>query len=192
MRCPQSSCDLGQYLYHVVSTNSYIFFDSHPQPSPGINRLWTELGACFGAIAKNGNVRVVVLSGAGKMFTAGLDLGDIGFLFAEMEGSRKAAAMRQHVIDFQDAFTSIERCPQPVIAAVHAACIGGGVDLITACDVRLCSADAYFCVKEVDLGLAADVGTLQRLGKVIGARHSNAAPVMPSFCVSTLALAVWH
>ena len=137
-----------------------------------IDRLWTELGACFGAIAKNGNVRVVVLSGAGKIFTTGLDLGDLGFLFAEMEGSRKAAAMRQHVIDFQDAFTSIERCPQPVIAAVHAACIGGGVDLVTACDVRMCSADAYFCVKEVDLGLAADVGTLQRLGKVIGALKS--------------------
>lgn len=62
----------------------------------------------------------------------------------------------------------MERCPKPVIAAVHGACIGGGVDMTTACDMRYCTSDAWFQVKEVDVGLAADVGTLQRLPKVIG------------------------
>ena len=70
----------------------------------------------------------------------------------------------------QAAFTTSEKCVKPVIAAISGGCIGGGVDLITACDIRLCSEDAWFCVKEVDVGLAADVGTLQRLPKCIGSQ----------------------
>jgi delta(3,5)-delta(2,4)-dienoyl-CoA isomerase len=76
--------------------------------------------------------------------------------------------LRCFFADWQDAFTAIEQCPQPVIAAVHGACIGGGVDLICACDVRVCTSDASFCIKEVDIALAADLGTLQRCGKVMG------------------------
>lgn len=72
------------------------------------------------------------------------------------------------MMGFQAAFTAIEECTKPVIVAVHGACFGAGVDLITSCDIRYCSKDAFFCVKEVDVGLAADVGTLQRLPKVIG------------------------
>ena len=68
----------------------------------------------------------------------------------------------------KDSFTSIEKCGKPVIAAVHSKCLGAGVDMITACDIRYCSSDAEFVVKEVDIGLAADVGTLQRLPKVVG------------------------
>ena len=70
----------------------------------------------------------------------------------------------------QDLITTMERCRKPVIGAVHNACVGAGVDMITAMDIRLCTADAWFCVKEVDMGLAADVGTLQRLPKVIGSQ----------------------
>ncbi len=111
----------------------------------------------------------MVSGGASKIFTAGLDLKD-NFLAGldEADVGRRGLAFRQHIIDFQDAFTAMEKCPQPVIAAVHSLCVGAGVDLITACDMRFCSADAQFCVKEVDVGLAADVGTLQRLGKVMG------------------------
>ena len=67
---------------------------------------------------------------------------------------------------YQDQFTEMERCKKPVICAIHSACVGGGVDLVTATDIRLATQDAWFCVKEVDMGLAADVGTLQRLPKV--------------------------
>ena len=70
----------------------------------------------------------------------------------------------------QDLITTMEKCRKPVIGAVHNACVGAGVDMITAMDIRLCTADAWFCVKEVDMGLAADVGTLQRLPKVIGSQ----------------------
>eukprot|EP00004_Rigifila_ramosa_P014008 TRINITY_DN3148_c0_g1_i1.p2 TRINITY_DN3148_c0_g1~~TRINITY_DN3148_c0_g1_i1.p2 ORF type:complete len:102 (+),score=25.73 TRINITY_DN3148_c0_g1_i1:264-569(+) len=84
----------------------------------------------------------------------------------EPDVARKAFRQRTTVLDFQDSFTAIEKCCKPVIAAVHGGCIGGGVDLITACDIRFCTTDAYFVVKEVDIALAADVGTLQRLPKV--------------------------
>lgn len=82
--------------------------------------------------------------------------------------ARDVYRMRAHIEGFQAAFTAIEKCSKPVIAAVHNACFGAGVDLITACDIRYCAQDAFFCVKEVDVGLAADVGSLQRLPKVIG------------------------
>ncbi|KAK2510451.1 hypothetical protein Q9233_017727 [Columba guinea] len=71
---------------------------------------------------------------------------------------------------FQESFTALEKCPKPVIAAIHGACVGAGVDLISACDIRFCSQDAWFQVKEVDIGLAADVGTLQRLPKIVGSQ----------------------
>ncbi|EFJ49010.1 hypothetical protein VOLCADRAFT_80880 [Volvox carteri f. nagariensis] len=78
------------------------------------------------------------------------------------------AAMRRNILYLQDAYSELERCRAPVIAAVQGRCIGGGVDLITACDIRICSQDASFCVKEVDLAIAADLGTLQRLPHVVG------------------------
>lgn len=84
------------------------------------------------------------------------------------DAARASYRLRVHIKQFQDAFTAIELCSKPVIAAIHSGCIGAGVDLVTACDIRYCSKDAFFCVKEVDVGLAADVGSLQRLPKIIG------------------------
>merc|ERR1719427_1983651 len=84
--------------------------------------------------------------------------------------ARTSWNMRRTIAKYQETFSCIEKCPKPVVVAVHGACVGGGVDLITACDIRLCTQDAWFQVKEVDIGLAADVGTLQRLPKVIGSR----------------------
>ncbi|GIL87537.1 hypothetical protein Vretifemale_15582 [Volvox reticuliferus] len=78
------------------------------------------------------------------------------------------AIIRRNILALQDAYSELERCRSPVVAAVHGRCIGGGVDLITACDLRICSEDATFCVKEVDLAIAADVGTLQRLPHIVG------------------------
>jgi enoyl-CoA hydratase len=76
--------------------------------------------------------------------------------------------LRRLILDLQDTITSVERCRKPVIAAIHGACIGGGIDLITACDMRYCSAEARFSVKEIDVGMTADVGTLQRLPRLVG------------------------
>ncbi|KAI8992652.1 ClpP/crotonase-like domain-containing protein [Pilobolus umbonatus] len=127
----------------------------------------------FRQINDDFDINCVVVSGNGRMFTAGLDLTEssISALPTSIDAARSAYRTRSFIKDFQDSFNAIEDCAKPVIAAIHQACIGAGVDLVTACDIRYCSKDAYFCVKEVDVGLAADVGSLQRLPKVIG-NHS--------------------
>ncbi|XP_071834031.1 delta(3,5)-Delta(2,4)-dienoyl-CoA isomerase, mitochondrial-like isoform X2 [Apostichopus japonicus] len=133
--------------------------------------FWSEMRTCFSEIAGDPNCRVVVLSGSGRVFTAGLDLkaaGDMLLSHQETEVGRRGFLLRSLIPPMQESFTVIEKCPKPVIAAVHNACVGGGIDMISACDIRLCSQDAFFVIKEVDLGLAADVGTLQRFPKVIG------------------------
>ncbi|KAJ1655808.1 hypothetical protein IWQ61_004508 [Dispira simplex] len=108
--------------------------------------------------------------GEGRGFCAGLDVkeGPTELMTAAEDMSRKAYRLRSHILDLQSAFTAIQVCDKPVIAAVHGVCIGAGVDLITACDIRYCTKDSIFSVKEVDIGMAADVGTLQRLQKVVG------------------------
>ncbi|CAG8467855.1 9069_t:CDS:2 [Diversispora eburnea] len=112
-------------------------------------------------------VKAVVISGAGKLFS------EVAFL-SEVTGAigddiaRKILIVRQGLKECQESISSVEACDKPVIAAIHNACIGAGVALITACDIRYCSQDAFFSIKEVDLGVAADLGTLQRLPKIVG------------------------
>ncbi|XP_030633611.1 delta(3,5)-Delta(2,4)-dienoyl-CoA isomerase, mitochondrial [Chanos chanos] len=145
-----------------------------PEKRNAMNRaFWSEMVECFNQIALDSECRAVVVSGAGKMFTAGIDLMDIASDVLQPGGDDTARIswnIRRIISKYQETFSVIEKCPKPVVVAVHGACIGGGVDLITACDIRLCTQDAWFQVKEVDIGLAADVGTLQRLPKVIGSR----------------------
>ncbi|XP_026481923.1 delta(3,5)-Delta(2,4)-dienoyl-CoA isomerase, mitochondrial-like [Ctenocephalides felis] len=134
--------------------------------------MWSEINKCFDELDLNPDCRVVILSGAGKHFTAGIDLQDmmkLGGELAEFEDvARKAKFMMNMIKNCQNSISSLENCSKPVLAAVHSACVGAGVDLITAADLRYCTQDAWFQVKEVEIGMAADVGTLQRLPKVIG------------------------
>jgi len=136
--------------------------------------MWEEIGHFFEAAGEDGDCRVVVLSGSGKMFTSGIDLSDLSQLasvvFSDDDIARKTIMMYNKIRHLQNLFTKLETCPKPIIGAIHSACIGGGVDLITATDIRVCTQDAWFQVKEVDMGLAADVGTLQRLPKVLGSQ----------------------
>ncbi|XP_025051315.1 delta(3,5)-Delta(2,4)-dienoyl-CoA isomerase, mitochondrial [Alligator sinensis] len=125
---------------------------------------------CFAHLAQDPACRAIVLSGAGKLFTAGIDLAEMASVFMMAEGddtARRAWHLRKKIREYQERVT----CPKPVIAAVHGACIGAGVDLISACDIRYCTEDAWFKSKEVDIGLAADVGTLQRLPRIMGNRR---------------------
>ncbi|CAO3587583.1 unnamed protein product [Absidia cylindrospora] len=132
-------------------------------------QLIDDVRNVFTALGNDTNVRAIVVSGSGRMFTAGLDLKN-NTISASKSGdlARLTYNKRAHLKEFQDAFTAIEGCAQPVIAAIHNGCFGAGVDMVTACDIRYCTKDAYFSVKEVDIGLAADVGSLQRLPKVLG------------------------
>ena len=111
------------------------------------------------------------LDAAGAHCSAGLELSVFEELRARTAGDcegRSREKLRRMILDLQDTVTAIERCPKPVIASIHAACVGGGIDIIAACDLRYCSANAWFSVKEVDVGLVADVGTLQRLPRLVG------------------------
>ncbi|XP_064387875.1 delta(3,5)-Delta(2,4)-dienoyl-CoA isomerase, mitochondrial-like [Halichondria panicea] len=147
---------------------------NRPDKSNAMNTaFWTEIKECFDSLSVDPDCRVVMVTGAGKNFTAGLDLVDFAGKFSEFSGEgsdvgRKAMAVRRMAKPMQDSFTALEKCSKPVIAVIHGACVGGGVDMVTACDIRLASQDAFFQIKEVELGLAADVGTLQRLPKVVG------------------------
>jgi enoyl-CoA hydratase len=132
--------------------------------------FWQEMVDVFNEIDAAPEVRCVVLSAQGKHFTAGLDLiGFAGFMaeIGQGEPARAREQLRRTVLEMQESFNVVERCRVPVIAVTHGACIGGGVDLITACDMRVCSADTFFRVQEVNVAITADVGTLQRLPRLI-------------------------
>ncbi len=127
--------------------------------------FWHEMRAVFGEIDTRSDVRAVVISSTGPHFTAGMDLSVFGSLKTEgsSDEGRKRENLRRQVLWFQECFSVIERCRAPVLAAIQGGCIGGGVDLASACDMRYASADAFFVIKEIDIGMVADVGTLQRL-----------------------------
>ena len=131
---------------------------------------WEELKAVMEEMGRDPEVRVVILKGEGKLFCAGIDLKLLMSVqgFEALPGAEaRREALYAMVIKLQDCVSSIERCPKPVIAAVHNGCIGGGVDIIAACDLRYCSDDAYFVIKEIDMGMVADLGTLQRLPRFV-------------------------
>ncbi len=138
--------------------------------------FWADLPVAMAELDDDADVRVVVLAARGRHFTAGLDLATVaGDLMGPGEPSSpagKAAHFLRNVHRLQRSITSVERCSKPVVAAVQGACIGGGVDLITACDIRLCSADATFSVRETRMAMVADVGTLQRLPRIVGRGHA--------------------
>ena len=131
--------------------------------------FWRELPEIVTTISDDASARVVVISSTGKHFSAGMDLSVFtgGDLQADAEPGRRHARMRSNAKVLQWSFTALEKARVPVIAAVQGGVIGGAVDLVTACDIRYASADAFFCVQEINIGMTADVGTLQRLGKVI-------------------------
>ncbi len=132
--------------------------------------FWRELPEIVTGISDDASARVVVLSSTGRHFSAGMDLsvflgGELGG--QDAEPGRRHARMRSNAKVLQWSFTALEKARVPVIAAVQGAVIGGAVDLVTACDMRYASSDAFFCVQEINIGMTADVGTLQRIGKVV-------------------------
>jgi enoyl-CoA hydratase len=145
---------------------------NRPDKANAMSRaMWLEIRTAFEWIDATPAARVAVISGNGAHFTSGIDLAMLAGVADEVDDDcegRKREKLRRTILDLQATLTSIERCRKPVLAAIHGACIGGGIDLICCADMRYCSSDAYFSIKEVDMGMTADVGTLQRLPKLIG------------------------
>lgn len=154
--------------------------------------MWLELRSVFTHLSHDSSTRAIVLSGAGtRAFTTGLDIkaafvsqepgpsssssSSPGFVLGQestppqkRDTARLATSLRRHIAEFQDCVSAIERCEKPVIVALHGHTIGLGIEIALCCDVRVCAADTQFAVKEVDIGFAADIGALSRLGKSVG------------------------
>ena len=132
--------------------------------------FWEELPTLVRELDASGGVRVIVLASTGRHFCAGMDLAVFG---ERPDGNAKAgpgrlrANMRANVLHLQETFSVLEKARMPVLAAIQGGCIGGAVDMVTACDMRYATEDAFFCIQEINIGMTADVGTLQRLPKLI-------------------------
>lgn len=130
--------------------------------------MFAAIGDTFCQIGRDPAVRAILLSGQGRHFTAGLDLDYASRQFPPSQDPGRAAEARlRHIEWLQEAFNAVEAARPPVVATIQGGCIGAGVDLASACDLRVASADAFFQVAEVDVAITADLGTLQRLGFLI-------------------------
>ena len=131
--------------------------------------FWEDLPRLMRALDAMPAIRCAVIEGNGKHFTGGMDLSAFNGIaeLTKAEPARAAFALRQLILRLQGSFSAIEAVRFPVIAAVHGACLGGGIDMISACDLRLSSEDAFFGIEEIHIGMAADVGTLQRMPKLM-------------------------
>jgi len=145
---------------------------NRPAKANALNgELWHSLRAAFQWVDATPAIRVVILEGAGEYFSAGIDFEFIQEVVAEvseLSPGHKEERLRRIIRDLQAAFNAVESCRKPVIAAVHGLCLGAGLDLIAVCDLRYASAEATFSLKEIDLGIVADIGSLQRLPYLIG------------------------
>jgi enoyl-CoA hydratase len=139
--------------------------------------FFRELPQLFTALDRDDGVRAVVVRGDQGVFSYGLDLKAMAASLmphlAPGNLASERAKLLDLILDMQRGFDAVERCRKPVIAAIAGACIGGGVDLVSACDVRMCSRDAKFSVREVKVAIVADMGSLQRLPRIIGHGHTR-------------------
>lgn len=158
------SVSIENTVAHIV-LNRPEAMNTMPRP------FWNELPAIVRDINDNARARVIVISSTGKHFTAGMDVS----VFTDGEGVSasggdqyaRAEAFRQFVLTLQASFSCLDEARMPVIAAIQGGCIGGGVDMTSACDIRYCTEDAFFQIAEINIGMTADVGTFPRLCKLI-------------------------
>ena len=157
----------------VTDGVGHIRLDRPEQLNTMVREFWMELPEIVRGLDRRGDVRAIVVSSTGRHFCAGMDLavftsGDTAISPTDAaEMGRLRARLRQTALMLQESFTAFERVRMPVLAAIQGGCIGGGVDMVTAADMRYASADAFFVIQEINIGMTADVGTLQRLPKII-------------------------
>ena len=147
---------------------------SRPEQLISMSRkFWVELPEILEEVNRNSEIRVLIISSTGKHFCAGMDLSAFDNGVANIpkekrpDNARIGEALYRSAKELQEYICKLEKIRVPVIAAIHGGCIGGALDLVTACDIRLATDDAFFCIQEINIGMAADVGTLQRLPRII-------------------------
>ena len=157
-----------------ISGVTHVSFN-RPEKANAVNDTgWREMKQIFEMLSEDSETRVIILKGAGKNFCAGIDLTllmNIQEFRQIKDEARQRLLFRKFLKAMQGSINAIEQCQKPVIAAIQGACIGAGVDIISACDLRYCSSNAFFSIKEIDMGLVADLGTFQRLPKFMNFSH---------------------
>ena len=128
-----------------------------------VREVWEDLPKAIDELSDSGTCRALVIDSEGPHFTAGIDLTMLAGAAPDNLGAAEGLHVYHMVLFLQEAFSCLERARMPVIASIQGGCIGAGVDLITACDIRLCTADAYFTIYEINMGMTADVGTFPRI-----------------------------
>ncbi len=171
---------MSEYEFYRVEKKAAIawVFLNRPEKKNAMGpAAWTEPLEIFADLDQDDEIRVVVIAGEGPCFSAGIDLvGMMPELGELMEADQKGGVkwrLLPKIKKLQDAISCIEWCKKPVIAAIHGHCIGAGLDMATACDIRICSQDAGFCLKEAAVGFVADVGVLQRIPLIVGQGHAR-------------------
>jgi len=155
------SLSLEDHVAHLVLNRPEAMNTMHPQ-------FWRELDEALTTLHREGKARALVISSTGKHFSAGMALETFGGAILLDDGSAEGrAAIYDLLTSMQATFTKLETLRIPVIAAIHGGCIGGAVDMVTACCIRYATQDAFFCIQEINIGMVADVGTLQRLPKLV-------------------------
>jgi enoyl-CoA hydratase len=155
------SLSTENHIAHLVLNRPEAMNTMHPT-------FWRELHEVLTDIHRAGTARALVISSTGKHFSAGMDLQTFGgAILMDDTSAEGRSAVYDMLTDMQHTFTLLEELRIPVIAAIHGGCIGGAVDMVTACCMRYASADAFFCIQEINIGMVADVGTLQRLPKLL-------------------------
>jgi len=150
-----------QHIAHLVLNQPEAMNTMHPT-------FWRELDAVLTQLHQDGTARALVISSTGKHFSAGMALETFaGAVALDDQSPQGRAAIFDLLADMQATFTKLETLRIPVIAAIQGGCIGGAVDMVSACCIRYATADAFFCIQEINIGMVADVGTLQRLPKLI-------------------------
>ena len=155
------SLSTTDHIAHLVLNRPEAMNTMHPT-------FWRELDAVLTQIQREGTARALVISSTGKHFSAGMSLDTFaGAIQMDDKSPEGRAAIFDSLTDLQATFTKLETLRIPVIAAIQGGCIGGAVDMVTACCIRYATQDAFFCIQEINIGMVADVGTLQRLPKLI-------------------------
>jgi enoyl-CoA hydratase len=166
---------MPEYKYYLVEKKPPIawVYLNRPEKFNAMNEpAWTESPGIFQDLSNDDDIKVVIISGKGKHFTAGIDVIGMAGVIPEMGIKEQLGAIKWKLLPkiymLQETMTCIEKCRKPVIAAIHGYCIGAGLDMATACDIRLCTSDAIFSLREAAVGFVADVGVLQRIPHIVG------------------------
>jgi enoyl-CoA hydratase len=165
------------YLVEKAPPIAWVYLNRPEKKNAMGPAAWTEPVKIFAGLDRDPEIRVVIVAGKGTCFSAGIDLVEMVPQLPELMDQNQSGGTKWKFLpklrQLQDGISAIERCRKPVIAAIHGHCVGAGLDMATACDIRICSQGALFCLKEAAVGFVADVGVLQRLPLIIGQGHAR-------------------